>query len=352
MNSGIDKSIAFWGTPPPPIGGMTVHIQRFSKRLEGEGWKVQYYDFKNSGRKESNITGVKSVYLWYLSLLFMKSPDIHYTVTTSSLVRFLAVLFGIIRNKKIIIRVGGHSMKNSIARGGMERRFNLFSLKYCSGFIGVNKEICEIASQYTKKEKVNQIPGFIPPVKSNSEPAIPKAITDFYGVSGTKIIITGQIVSRQGDDVYGLWDVIDFIEGVKKVEEKVKCCIVSYNYLNDNSAEREEYIDEIKKRGLSDNIFVYHNENELWPIINYADVFIRTSYTDGDSNAIREALYLEKKVIAANCVERPEGCILYDSGDVSDLISKYISSKSIEKYTVGPDHLSNYVKLKGLLNNL
>ena len=34
------KIIYFWGTPPPPIGGMTVHIERLAFHLSKNKWKI------------------------------------------------------------------------------------------------------------------------------------------------------------------------------------------------------------------------------------------------------------------------------------------------------------------------
>jgi hypothetical protein len=343
-------SIAFWGSPPPPIGGMTVHIQRFSSLLISEGVKVIMYNFSKEKSVIDNVKNVNSILMWYLSLIFLKSPKIHYVITTNSKVRFLATMLSIIRLKKVIIRVGGHSLKNSINRGGLDKYLNIVALKLCFGFIGVNKEICDIAVQYTSKNKVNHIPGFLPPVNIETPPQIPIEIDEFFNSVDVKIVVTGQIVFKEEDDLYGLWDVLDFIEELKESNKKVRCCIVSYSYLHDNFEERKQFNEEIVNRKLNENVFVYHNLGELWPIINTADVFIRPSYTDGDANSIREALFLNKIVIASNSVERPSKCILYETGNTKDLVEK-VKTVLSQNYVRDSecDDLGNYNKLKKLI---
>jgi glycosyltransferase involved in cell wall biosynthesis len=41
------------------------------------------------------------------------------------------------------------------------------------------------------------------------------------------------------------------------------------------------------------------------------DLMVRPTTSDGDSNAIREALHLNLPVVASDCVQRPDGVITY-----------------------------------------
>ena len=99
-------------------------------------------------------------------------------------------------------------------------------------------------------------------------------------------------------------------------------CIVSYNYGIDNTNVRNEYTNEISRQGVSNNIFFFHSNIQLWPILKYSNYFIRASITDGDSNAVREALALNNIVFSTDCVKRPKNCILYRTGDPNDLVEK------------------------------
>ena len=59
--------------------------------------------------------------------------------------------------------------------------------------------------------------------------------------------------------------------------------------------------------------------NELHPfveILKVSDCLIRNTTTDGDSLSIKEALYFGKKVLASNCVSRPEEVQLIKSSKV------------------------------------
>ncbi|MEI2749894.1 MAG: hypothetical protein V9E88_14180 [Ferruginibacter sp.] len=53
--------------------------------------------------------------------------------------------------------------------------------------------------------------------------------------------------------------------------------------------------------------------------MNSADIVLRPTNTDGDALTIREAIYLNKKIVASDVVERPEGTILFKTRDTNDL---------------------------------
>jgi hypothetical protein len=343
------KTIAFWGAPPPPIGGMTVHIQRFSNLLKKDNWAVVFYNLGNLKETKSAFGAFFSLLKWYLSLVFLPSSRVHYVITTRSYVRFLASVLTVIRGKKVILRVGGRSLENSIENGGLGKLLTIWSLKLCSAFIGVNKDICKLASNYTRSSKIHMIAGFIPPMVDSNTNQIPSSIKHFFKEAEEKVIVTGQIVKWGEDDIYGLWDILPFIEGVKN--SGVKCCIISYNFVSDNIIARDLFISEINKRGLSEWLMVYHNEGELWPILNYADVFVRSSHTDGDANSIREALFLGKRVIASSCVRRPSKCELYETNDITDLIATFNKGNTLASPEASTEN-GNYPKLLSLLDDL
>ena len=196
MSKSKNLKIAFWGTPPPPIGGMTVHIDRLSKKLIQSGFSCTMYNFNPTKRTDPNIVNIKSPLLWYLSLLFGKSPKVHYVITTRTIIRFSAVLFGKLRNKKIVLRVGGRSLEHGLnANSTFEKWLSVLSLKFCTAFIGVNNEICNLAKTHTNEDKIHHIPGFIRPVDDGT--AAPETLIKFFSDCDLKILVTGQVAAKR-----------------------------------------------------------------------------------------------------------------------------------------------------------
>lgn len=319
------KRIVFWGAPPPPIGGMTVHIFRLSKHLINSGWDCKYYDFKNPSKtNDKNRIPVNNLILWYLSLWFSNTPKIHYIITTRPVIRFLSSLL-VIRGKKIVIREGGGSLERESKAKISGWIMNAIALRLCSAFIGVNSDICMFSSKFTSKDKINHIPGFIPPYDDGTEKA-PKEIVNFFGESPHKIVVSGQVSSNDESDIYGLWHLVETFKLLKNEtkENEIKLCIVSYSFLGENTDKRQLLLNFIEENELQNNVMLYHNEGDLWPILKVSNLFLRTSYTDGDSNALREAYYFNNHIIASDCVPRPPFCKLYKTKDDIDLKEKIL----------------------------
>lgn len=61
-------------------------------------------------------------------------------------------------------------------------------------------------------------------------------------------------------------------------------------------------------------------------VVDACDLFVRPSRADGDALSIREALCLGRPVVASDVVHRPEGVVLFASGDSSELAEKIFHS--------------------------
>lgn len=311
------KSIAFWGVEAPPYGGMSIHLKRLTQYLHQKNWKVIQFNFTTYQRKENYIKNIRNKIFWYLNLWFDKSSKIHYVITTRSHIRFLAAILTL-RGKIIIIRVGGKSMENQLAKGGLSKFLNIASIKLSSAFIGVSNEICELAKKYTSKNKIHHIPGFIVPIKEEFN--LSEELKSFFHHSTTKIVITGRIFPPDHFDIYGLYHTIDAFEILldKNIDFKAIYVIPKYNDVKSDE-NIIHFKNEITRKGLNEHVLVHINEDELWPIFQISDIFIRSSLTDGDANSIREALFFKNHVIASDCVKRPESCKIYRTNDPNDL---------------------------------
>lgn len=344
------KTIYFWGSPPPPIGGMTVHLERLSFHLSNKNWKTIFFNFTKFKHDNSDVINVNNLLYWYLSLFFFKTNSIHYVITTRAFIRFLASLL-VLTGQKVIIREGGRELEKSSKSSIVFKIFNIFSLKLCSVFIGVNKDICNFATKYKSSKKVFHINGFIHPPDLNTQP--PEEIISFFEKSKLRFITSGEIVSSKKEDIYGLWNMIPFVKSILNKNIDIKLCVVSYNYGSDNTRFRLEYQKSIIEQGISNNIFLFHSNIQLWPLLKYSNYFIRPSITDGDSNAVREALALNNTVFCSDCVERPKQSILYNTNDNNDLIDKVlINLNKKNKINKSYDFLKNEDKIENILNNL
>jgi glycogen synthase len=71
-------------------------------------------------------------------------------------------------------------------------------------------------------------------------------------------------------------------------------------------------------------------------VMSISDVFVRPTFDDGDSIAVREALSLGMPVVASNASNRPEGVILFQTNDVEDLHAKLEAALLVPRRAVTP----------------
>jgi glycosyltransferase involved in cell wall biosynthesis len=309
--------VAIWGHVPPPYGGMTVHIQRLIPKLIDAGISVQTYNFNDPDIDDNRVLNYKNrKFLWIIRLFFGKVEKVHYVISVQPIVRFISVLFGRIRNKKVILRIGGASLQKSILNGNYFMKIiTRFALRNATLIIGVNKDICNIAKTLgVEQEKIHNIPGFIPPVINGS--IIPDEVDNFFKGKSPKFLITGFLSSSKENDTYGIRDSLYIMNRLKLHYPNVGLVIFSQNV----SDELKLIFDKlIKEYNLSSSVLIHYSRSELWPVFKVIDIFLRPTYSDGDANSIREALYFGVPVIASNCVKRPTSVITYTKGNTDEL---------------------------------
>jgi len=64
------------------------------------------------------------------------------------------------------------------------------------------------------------------------------------------------------------------------------------------------------------------NHDTCLALMSASDVFVRPTLEDGDSISVREALALGVPVVASDIGTRPAGAILFQRGDVGEMLSK------------------------------
>ena len=97
---------------------------------------------------------------------------------------------------------------------------------------------------------------------------------------------------------------------------------------------------------LKDNIVIINGNHSFFNVLELSDSFIRNTTTDGDSISVREALFLDKKVFATNCVDRPKDVIILKELSIliDDIYINNSTHNSIQNN--GAIELLNLYKLK------
>jgi glycosyltransferase involved in cell wall biosynthesis len=321
MNSKYNKikDVAIWGTPPPPYGGMTIHISRLLPILRSENISYVLYAFHNNTHQYENTFYAKN-FSWLLRMLIGDVERIHYVITVRPWLRFFAVLFGLVRRRKVIIRIGGSSLKKVMnTRLPINKYMSVFTVRYASAVIGVNNDICQLAIALgAKSDRVYNIPGFIYPQIIG--PLNSTKLYSFLQNKWPRIITTGVLVENIDRDIYGIGMSIEMINTLIDQYPNMGLLIFAQSEKDLSSNIITKTRSDLKLSKLDNSVLVTHGTNDFLPALAVSDVFVRPTLSDGDANSVREALYLNIPVIASDCVIRPPGTITFQVGNLASFV--------------------------------
>ena len=179
------------------------------------------------------------------------------------------------------------------------------------------------------------VPAFIPPtVKEEDYQKVPPYVRDFMKLHNPVISANAfRIRFYRGVDLYGLDMIVELTARLKNRYPEIGTvfCLPSIG--------DKEYFDrlnqEINESGLSEHIlFITQPIDEVYPIWQESDIFVRPTVTDGDALSIREALYFKTPVVTSDACPRPEGVILFNNRNIDSF------TNSVEKV------LGNYTQFK------
>jgi len=259
---------------PSLIGGMASNARRTGLLVVERGGEIYY-------RKE------------LLQFLLKRSKNkVVIIYATSNLRRLVLIIFFRILGIKVVTRVGGKRIMSS----------SQFSTKIVclitNVVIVVNQELFSFLKTLSvDKSKLYHLPGFIPPL-------IESAYTERFDLSFTYMYTES--------DIYNL----ESIESISKL---------GYSTLIGVYGLPVDLMNELAKQKLTElsklpSVQMIENDNDFLGKAINANLHIRMTREDGDSNIIRELLYFKRKVVASSVVMRPPGCLVHDLTDKIDRV--------------------------------
>ena len=292
------------GALPPPVGGITIHLERFKEYLKNSStWNVNILDLRkrilyNSEIEEKSLFKILSCYF--------NANIIHIHMDNN--LKLLIVLLSRILFKKVIYTHHKSTVQNKLVLF----LTNLFS----NHTILVNDKTIE--KKYFFKNKTSIIPAFIPPQKI--EKIENKLIESFISNYSYKIAsYCFGYHPYNGNDLYGFDLIIDSFLLLIENNQINNTLLVLINPSNDEVNYEKLYAD--KDLG-SNKILLIKEKVDFCSLINEVDLTIRATRIDGDSLSVRESLFFNTPVIASDATFRPEGTVIYQNGNAKDLSSK------------------------------
>lgn len=304
----MNKEIAIIGTLPSTagIGGVTIHTQRLLDFLNLNKFNFKFIDYK-----KTNL--LQLIY----NVIIHKIVHLHITNPYAIL---LLIIVGKLFLTKTILTLHGNigrydKLKNNILK---------IALKLTDIPIIINKTSYNLCKVINKR--CLYIPAFIPPI--NNQPLDTKTsnfLTELRNSNKTLCSTNAYNTAydKSGNDLYG----IDFL-----IREF--CSLPDYILIvSDPSGNyRKKH-----QQDIPTNVFFISYPHNYFELLKQIDIFIRYTTTDGDALSVKEALYLNKKTICTNIVDRPDMvylCELYDH-------NSFIEALTATKEQKEANHIKN-----------
>lgn len=301
------------------IGGVTIHVQRLIQWLCKYNYAIDFCDYKNCS-------------LLRQFTLIAKHRVVHLHVSRP-LPRLIFILFCRLVGTKSILTVHGSVGRFSLFKNLMDQ----LSIRFCNVPIMINATSFHRALRWNKNSKLQSV--FLPPVDEGYLPDhVYKMIEEVRKRKVTIVSVNASVMSYTdaGEEIYGLSFVINFFRD-------------KLDYFLCVSDPSGQYANKYKNESF-DNILFIKEHHSFYKLLMLSDIMLRPTATDGDALSVKEGLYLRKKVIATDRVDRPSGVILFkynDSKSLSEALSCKISyNDTLSKEHVVKDLIEVYNHLK------
>jgi glycosyltransferase involved in cell wall biosynthesis len=299
--------ICLIGPFPPPLGGVSVHLNRLRELLEKD---CDVFAIDESPVKKKKLVNIRKLEIFgYLSILF--SADVVHVHSAIRVLRYMHIFMsGVLLRKRTILTI--HSLRVS----AISRIEKLLYAK-CNKVIIVNESYRNLISL----DNVVYMPAFLPPKNfGNSIPGQMREWIERQRSSGRKIVASNasRLDRYNGVDIYGLDMAIELARLHKKNEDKIAIVFV-VSSIEKYMDEYESYKRDIAEAGLGEQILLVGKAMNFPALIREADLVLRLTCTDGDALTIRESIWLGVNVLASDVVERPNGCHLFENRSVESL---------------------------------
>lgn len=311
------KQVALIGVYPPPIGGISIHIERLSDYLDDLGIAHTIYD-NTAGDKRKPVHYVHSIERWAFAYWFTAKEDIIHCHFLRWQVRFALALLKL-RGKRIVFTF--HSFRQEEATGWLKQKMIHLVGKLGDAFLCVTETIAvDLIQAGIPAHKVQVVPAFIPPRKdiaASLPSTLERAIVDRLPL----IVANGSIgVWFKQLDLYGADLCIELTRHLVPHYPQLKF-VYAITVVAD-AAYMAELEQRVQAYGIADHFLFVQEKMELYPLMKHADLMVRTTSSDGDAISIREALHVGTPVVASDCCPRPHGVVTYRNRDIEDLVQE------------------------------
>ncbi len=318
----VNKKIAILGPYPPPLGGISIHIKRVGAKLLKQNNTISYFD--TTKRSQFFL-----VYCYHL-LIFLLQGNFdrvyyHTPYTMYSIIEFFIIIVGKITNRFTLVLVD-HDCRYLYKKNILFKKIFNILLRLVDQQVLIGEITYQ--SYYNNNirilDNVSIESSFLAPNK-DEESDIVTTYSDSLSIflQNHYPIISGnayQLSLINNQDLYGFSWCIDLVHELKTKYPKVGLVFALVN-IGDESFFKL-MIERITLLGIEDNIYIFFEQKEFWPLIKKSTIFVRPTISDSYGISVAEACYFNIPAIASDICNRPEKTILFKQGNKQDFLAK------------------------------
>jgi glycosyltransferase involved in cell wall biosynthesis len=316
-----NNNVVILGILPPPLGGVSVHIQRVKDKLEMQYNTVAVFNTEIRYRNWLFPFYLLKLFIW---LLFQRPQIVmyHSSYVTTGILEIVCLAYA----KKLLkfsLLIIDHDCRHLYQRSNVVKKLYQHALRNIDKLICIgNKTFMSYQDAQFTLPVYTIEEAFLPPIQVEKTRILARYPTELFEFIKTKkkIILANaaHCMRINGNDVYGLDLCIELMRNIKLTIDQ--CGLVIALAREGDNDYFKHILDSIKEHGLNNDIFILCGNYELWPLFEYAHLFVRPTLSDGASISIQEALYCNVPVVASDVCARPNGVQVFNISQSSSFL--------------------------------
>ncbi len=315
------EKILIIGPASPPIGGISIHVERTCAQL-----KLQHNTVTTLSISYKGCSKIYACIKLVKTLLYIRPNRIYYhtlflrrALIDISILILFSVLF-----KNMVITVDHDCIY-------LYTRSKLFKYIFKSLLQHVTQRIVigtSTAASYTHNNIILPYTidsAFLPPDITKEQEIIaeyPPSLFTFIAAHATLIVANATHFSLTKDtqqDIYGLDLCIHALANIRIYFPSCGLVIALADTYNTYANYTRYLMPLLNQYQLHAHVYFLTGQYQLWPLIKKASVFLRPTRHDSFGISVAEALFFGIPVIASNVCKRPTGTIILSSNTITAL---------------------------------
>ncbi len=285
------EAVLLVGRRPPPIGGVTIHVDRLCQSLQ----RLQVDHRTVDPRRDGLLRTAAALSRHGISHVHLSHP---------------AAMFACVGWARLCGRVSVLTVHGDLGRfSGWRRALALAAVRLASVPLLLNDQSWQVARRLNPCAR--RLSAFIPEIDTPQLPDALAAALLAHTQRGATLVASNAFnlaYDGHGREIYGIFELIDWCRA------RAYLLVVSDPSGNYHRAAQAQL-----PAGQRAHVLFLCGPHSFGAVLARCTLFVRHTLTDGDSLSIHEALSMGKPVWATSVVPRPAGTLTYAALDEIDI---------------------------------